>query len=196
MNKRVKLVSGVGINDADYLVAINCNETKRSLFICPYYSSWSRMLERCYNKKYQAKKPTYIGCTVCDEWLIFSNFRSWMITQDWQGKQLDKDIIKHGNKIYCPEYCSFVDNKTNCFVKDNSSMRGEFPIGCSWHKRDKQFRSMCNNPISKKVENLGGFDTAEKAHLAWKSRKHQIACQLADLQTDERVVNALRTRYL
>lgn len=119
-----------------------------------------------------------------------------MITQDWHGKQLDKDVIKEGNKIYRPDFCSFVDNKTNCFVKDNASKRGDFKIGCSWHKRDKHFRSMCSNPISKKAENLGGFDTEDSAHLAWKKRKHELACQLADLQTDERVANALRTRYL
>ena len=195
MNKRKKLVCGVGVNDADYLVAINCKFTKKSVFRCPFYTVWAHMLERCYSKKYQARKPTYIGCSVCVEWLKFSKFKAWMEKQDWHGKQLDKDILKPSNKIYCPEFCSFVDTKTNCFINDQSKKRGPFAIGCSWHKRDKHFRAMCNNPISGLNESLGSFESEVMAHQAWCERKHELACQLADLQTDHRVAEALRNRY-
>lgn len=90
-----KTIYGVGTNDANYLVV---NKGVR----CPYYKKWSSMLERCFSKSLHKKHPTYIGCTVCNEWLLFSNFRSWMMKQEWVGMELDKDIISIGNKKYCP----------------------------------------------------------------------------------------------
>jgi hypothetical protein len=105
-----KPVHGVGINDADYEIHPTINGKKA---MCKYYRSWHSMLERCYSKKVQARQPAYKGCTVCDEWLTFSNFKSWMIKQEWQGKALDKDIRVKGNKVYSPETCMFVTAKEN-----------------------------------------------------------------------------------
>ena len=90
------LVFGVGLNDANYTV--NPVVSGKS-YLCSIYSRWQGMLERCYSKKYQVLSKTYSECTVCEEWLTFSNFKTWMEQQDWKGKQLDKDIIKKGNKI-------------------------------------------------------------------------------------------------
>ena len=117
-----------------------------------------------------------------------------MITQDWEGKQLDKDIIVKGNKIYHPERCSFVTHAVNSFVTtagvpDNS-------IGVAWIDRLKKYSAKCGNPFTGKSEYLGLFECSDDAHAAWKKRKHELACQLAEIQTDERVANALRTRYL
>ena len=65
-----------------------------------------------------------------------------------------------------------------------------------WNNRDRKFTAQCNNPITKGREGCGYFDCPEKAHASWKRRKHEIACQLAELQTDQRVSKALRSRYL
>lgn len=193
-----KLVYGVGVNDATY-------ETQSSSFggraswKCPFYRKWSAMLERCYSAKFKEGNKAYEGCSVCDEWLKFSNFKRWMETQDWQGKHLDKDLISRGNKIYCPEKCCFVDSKLNSFLTERSAKRGQFMLGVSVDKETGKFKAECSNIIfagSCKGKNLGRFTDEKEAHLAWKSRKHEIACKLADLQTDERVANALRTRYL
>ena len=105
-----KSVCGVGINDADYMVSQIVNGKQVA---CPIYRSWANMLERCYFRKFQDKNPTYADCKVCDGWLTFSNFRAWMLTQDWQGKELDKDIKIKGNKVYSPSSCSFVTTKEN-----------------------------------------------------------------------------------
>lgn len=32
------------------------------------YQAWQSILERCYDNKYLEKSPTYIGCSVCEEW--------------------------------------------------------------------------------------------------------------------------------
>ena len=119
-----------------------------------------------------------------------------MEKQDWQGKQLDKDILCVGNKIYSPETCAFVDITTNHFTTDRKSGRGNWPLGVDLHSASTKFRAQCSNRILGYSEHLGYFDCPNKAHLAWKRRKHELACQLADLQSDSRVAAALRIRYL
>lgn len=188
-----KLVRGVGVNDADYAVCPTVNG--RSVW-CPFYQAWVGMLMRCYDTKFQARHSTYIGCTVCDDWLITSNFKKWMESQDWQGMELDKDLLVVGNKFYSPETCTFVDSLTNNFTTDSGASRGEWPLGVDFHKSTGKFRSQCRNHLTGQNEHLGIFTCPEEAHLAWKKRKHELACQLADLQTDERAASALKMRYL
>lgn len=188
-----KLVYGVGLNDVGRATKMTQDG---KLLQCNFYTAWTGMLRRCYSKKYQEKYPTYIGCYVCDEWMTFGNFKAWMSNQSWQGRHLDKDILFVGNKAYSPDNCIFVDPIVNTFIEDRSLARGEFMIGASWHSRDCAFQSHCANPITKKREYLGSFKSDSDAHQAWKKRKHELACQLAELQTDDRVANALRARYL
>ena len=188
-----RLVCDVGINDSDYITGPSYNG---AIVRCRFYRVWTDMLTRCYNEKSKKRKPTYIGCTVCDEWLTFSNFKTWMEQQDWEGKELDKDILVYGNKIYSPKTCVFVDRITNAFVTELRSSAGHLPSGVCWHKNRMCFVSNCNNPFSKKIEYLGKYNCQNAAHQAWRKRKHELACKLADLQTDERVANALRLRYL
>ncbi len=186
-------VFGAGINDADYQVSKRIGSKRQR---CKFYQAWSGMLKRCYSEEYQAKRPTYKGCYVCSEWLIFSNFKRWMEAQDWQGKELDKDLIKRGNKVYSPESCCFISKALNLFLTESGLSRGAFMIGVYIDISSGKFKSSCSNQFSGKVEHLGYFDDESSAHIAWKKRKHELACQLADLQTDERVAEALRSRYL
>lgn len=188
-----KLVQGVGINDADYTVQHLLNG---KVVFCPFYRAWLNMLHRCYCPKFLSRNPTYLGCTVISEWLTFSSFRAWMVKQDWVGKHLDKDILISGNKIYSPETCVFIDSGINKFLVDRSLHRGEWPLGVYFEPRTNKFRACCKNPFTKKNVKLGRFTSPEQAHEAWKQRKHELACQLAEQQSDKRVAEALRTRYL
>jgi hypothetical protein len=190
---RRKPVYGVGINNADYVVRpiINGKPTR-----CLFYQTWLNMLDRCYSNKYQEKYPTYIGCSVAKEWLTFSNFRRWMENQDWKDKHLDKDILNKGNKAYSPENCVFVSGQLNLFLTDSHKARGAFLIGACWHKQVKKYQSQCSNPFTHKYEHLGYFDSEIDAHTTWKKRKHELALIYADMQTDERIASALRTRFL
>lgn len=185
------LTFGVGVNDSDY--AVRDNRGGR-LTMCHFFQTWLGMMKRCYSEKYQLTRPTYIGCSVHEGWHRFTDFKSWMEKQDWEGNQLDKDLIVSGNKIYSSETCAFVDLVTNNFITDRSSDRGLWPIGVDFN--NGKFRAQCCNPFKKKNEHLGYFSCPEKAHEAWRKRKHELACQLADMQTDGRAANALRTRYL
>lgn len=105
-----KKIYGVGVNDADYQVS---DSSSGKEVRCQYYIQWKNMLARCYSSAYHKQNKTYIGCSVDPRWYSFMSFRSWMMEQDWEGNQLDKDIIIHGNKVYGPDTCMFVDRKTN-----------------------------------------------------------------------------------
>lgn len=181
-------VCGVGINDADYVVNKTSNGIK---YRCPYYRTWERMLNRCYSSAYQLTRSTYVGCYVCDEWLTFSSFKAWMQTQDFDGKQLDKDIIKPGNKEYCPSACAFVDSTVNGLLKESGKIRGKYPIGVNEHKKNGRLEAKIS--IEGKQVRLGFFDSPEDAHSAWKKAKINRILEVASTQSDERIVSGLHT---
>lgn len=187
-----KLVFGVGVNDADYTVQPQINGKR---VICPYYCTWRNMIARGYSTKLKTKNPTYLDCSVCEEWRVFSNFRAWMQTQDWVGKQLDKDILFIGNKVYSPDTCVFVDKRTNCFINKITQHKNNELTGACFEVTSGKFQSWCSD-INGKYVWLGRFDTALDAHRAWKLFKHRVACELALHQSDFRVAAALRQRYL
>jgi len=198
--KKKQLVYGVGINDLDYQVQIKIELPKvdgkrkqKVLWTCPYYHKWKEMLKRCYSPKSLSKRPTYTFCEVCDEWLTASKFRAWMQVQDWEGKHLDKDLLGNG-KLYSPSTCLFVDPRVNTFMLDCGAVRGEYPTGVSWRKDINKFTARCNNIISE-CELLGQFSCPLDAHAAWLKRKLEVANELADMQSDKRVAEALRSYY-
>jgi hypothetical protein len=191
-----KLICDFGINDAEYVV-----RSKPRNFFCPYYQRWVGMVSRCYNPKYKIKRPTYQGCSVCEEWRYFSNFRKWVDEQpnrDWQNCQLDKDLILPDNKLYSPDTCVFIDVKLNSFILGKKVTQGKYLIGVNLDKERGLFVAHCCNPfVENKTQDLflGRFKTEMEAHKAWQAKKHDYACQLAELQEDSRVADALRQRY-
>jgi len=196
MRRKNKLF-GVALNDADYPVVKHglVNGKVRIIWRCPYYTRWYGMIRRCYQNEFTSRNIKYSECSVCAEWLTFMNFKAWMQNQDWKGKELDKDLIRIGNKVYGPDLCVFVDSVTNTFMEDCGAKRGDHPIGSSFSKLHGKFESYCRNPFTKKMERFGLHETADSAHKAWKKRKHELACQLAGMQQDERVAKSLRERY-
>jgi hypothetical protein len=186
INKRNKLLYGVGINDADYNIhsIIDGKQVK-----CKYYSTWMNMLMRCYDPKYQAREPTYIRCKVTEEWLTFSNFKAWMMLQDWEGKQLDKDILIQCNKIYSPDTCIFVSKAINLLFTKSDASRGQYKIGVCFNKRDGKYQASC--AVNGKLKNLGMFLTEEEAYQVYKIFKQAHIHSIALEQTDERLKRAM-----
>jgi hypothetical protein len=174
-------VFGWGVNDADYVVCAKLPNNRRSF--CPYYSAWVKMLERVFNTKSHARRPTYIGASVCDEWKYFMNFRAWMMAQDWRNKQLDKDIIVPGNKHYSPETCAFVDDRINSLLLDSAAVRGKYPIGVCYHKIKKKYRASMN--VNGNQRHLGYFDTPEEASLVYRKEKSRHVRHIALTQVDD-----------
>lgn len=197
VRKRSKLIHGVGINDADYVTQRKFKDENGVARVeyCSFYQTWINMLKRCYSSSYQAIETTYIGCSVCEEWKRFSSFRRWMVSQKWEGMQLDKDHAYPGNKIYGPEFCVFIPQALNLFLNDQRRQRGDWPVGVSWSRRDKKFKAQCCDPFIGTNVCLGLFKCPDEAHEAWRRRKHRHALKYADMQTDPRIAEALRNRY-
>lgn len=198
MGSKKTPIYGVGINDVEYHVTKRekINAKWKITWRCPYYATWSSMLERCYSEKKQNTNPTYRGCTVSEEWLTFSNFRKWMIEQEWEGMQLDKDLLVSGNKHYSAETCVFVTQQVNNFLVDSGKTRGKYLIGVYLNKGNNKYISSCRNPFTTKQEHLGYFNNEAEAHKTWLSKKLEHAYALAAIQTDERIAIALISRYL
>lgn len=170
-----KPIYGVGINDADYIVDWNKEDGKR--VACPYYSVWRGMLTRCYSKKCMIDNPTYNDCSICEEWLTFTNFKRWMMTQRWEGKAIDKDIVKQGNKEYRPDNCSFVPSRINNLIVGRSRGNKSLPVGVSYEKVKRKYEA-CLSKDSKKVF-LGYFKTPEEARSVYVKAKLKYIKEVA-----------------
>ena len=120
--KTNKPVYGFGINDLDEPISKNGSHLK-------FYTTWKAILERCYSERSLSKYPTYRGCSVCDGWLLLSNFKDWYNIHYREGMELDKDIIIQGNKVYSPKTCSFVPHYINSLLCDSGAARGNLPLG-------------------------------------------------------------------
>lgn len=170
-------VYGVGIVGLEPVI----NENGK---IIDSYASWKSMLLRCYNKKYQQKQPSYIGCKVCEEWLYYPNFKAWYCNNyyevDGEKMCLDKDILVKGNKIYSPETCIFVTSKINhLFIKSKAS-RGNCPIGVHQYTNGKYVAQSNDNSGTKRIINLGYYDTPNEAFNAYKEYKEQLIKDIAN----------------
>lgn len=175
INNTNKVHYGIGINDADYSTDTSENKQRIS---CPCYKAWVRMLERAYSSKWHTKYPSYSNVLVCKDWLYFSNFRKWWINNYIDGYQLDKDILSKEIKIYSPETCIYIPQWLNKFTIDCSRTRGDYKIGVTYHNISGKFQARCRNPITKKRECLGLFESEGGAHNAWLKRKIELALEL------------------
>lgn len=184
-------IYGIGyIGEGKYKPSENGKETKE-------YLHWRHILMRCYDNKYKEKEPTYYNCEVCEEWHNFQNFAKWYEENyyevEGQSMNLDKDILIKGNKIYSPQTCVFVPQNINKLFTKRQNHRGEYPIGVSWHKKDKAFR-VCVSDGNGKLIYLGNFSNSHEAFLIYKINKELIIQEIANIYKDSiplKLYNAL-----
>lgn len=197
MRKKNRKLFGIGVNDADYPVSRHeiIDGKSKIVWTCPYYIVWSSMLCRSYSVKFKKDWPNYLDCTSVKEWHYFMTFRAWMEKQDWKDKQLDKDLLVPGNKIYGPDTCVFVSQEVNKFITDSKSARGDLPVGVTEHKRSGKYMARCGDLKKTSRKYLGLFETPLLAYQAWLDHKRKLAKILASQQTDPRVARALISWY-
>ena len=149
---------------------------------------WMSMLIRCYDKEFHKKEPTYTDCEICKEWLNYQNFAEWFYKNYYEISNekmcLDKDILIKGNKIYSPQTCIFVPDRINKLFIKSDAIRGEYPIGISYHKR-KSGNDCLRVDITlingkRKLLGLFSFNEVEKAFICYKTEKEKIIKQVAD----------------
>lgn len=154
------------------------------------YKIWKHILTRCYNKKFHTKEPTYSKCIVCDEWLLFSNFKIWFDVHYVNGWELDKDILVKGNKVYSPQTCCFVPHEINGMFAKTNKKRGIYPIGVNKHGNGFRARIVALN----ETINIGTYKHVEDAFNAYKREKEKWIKEVADKWKDQlepRVYEAL-----
>lgn len=105
------------------------------------YEIWKKMLQRCYDKRYYEKQPTYKEVIVDERWFNFQNFcediQELKGYKDWKNNrnfELDKDILCNkmniDPKIYSKDTCLFISKKENNSNKNkNYHLTGKTFIG-------------------------------------------------------------------
>ena len=195
MRKRNKLVCGVGVNDADYQTTITESIDGKQVIVwkCPIYYTWLNMLYRCYRSS-KERFPTYVSCSVVKEWHYFMTFKAWMDRQDWEGKELDKDILFPDNKIYGPDTCVFVDKAVNLFMSEKLNTGRELPCGV-YKTPNGNYTAKCHDTENKKQKVVGTYPTVEEAYKEFLIEKGKNAKFLASLQPDDRIAKAILNKY-
>lgn len=183
-----RLVHGVGINEA--------GKFKSATRI---YFLWTNMLQRCYSKEYQVKRPSYVGCTVSKRWRSFQNFAADVSTMtgfDQQGWHLDKDILRKGNKRYSRCTCCFVPRQINSLFVNAKAIRGEFPVGVTFNPRqiNRPYNVQCYRRGIKNPH-IGAYATVEEAFSVYARVKQKEIRRVAKnhkAELDPKVYRVLR----
>lgn len=178
---------GVGIVPYDY----KAND-KETGWYCPYMRRWNSVLQRCFGESMAESRPTYSNVSMTKEWYDFLTFKEWMMSQDWDGNDLDKDVLSvlTGVKEYSPENCAFISRELNSFFTLRHNHRGLYPLGVTYCKRGlKNYVARLNRPEGR--NSLGCYTTPEEAHKAWQLAKWKYGQELLQEQTDPRVIQAM-----
>lgn len=189
---RRRLIQGVGINDADYPVTRDSWEggKRRREWYCPFYMTWKRMLDRVHWRCLST--AAYADTSVCEEWHRFSVFKLWMQSQDWEGKELDKDLLVFGNRCYSATTCCFISRATNAFISGENRQNRCLPVGVSYSQDGRFIASITGGG---KRRHLGSYSTVKEAFFAWLDAKQQASLTVADHETDPRIKPAVIARY-
>lgn len=180
-----KLVFGVGINDADYPI-----RDSKAGTLCPFYRVWQSMLRRCYSAHTQGEQPAYLECEVCPEWHRFSTFKEWMLTQDWENKHLDKDLLTE-TKVYSPDTCMFIPQKLNNLIIRRGKGRQTYLRGVVFIPETGKYRARVNE--GKVRKHLGVFDSEYEAHKTYLEAKLEIVKNfLQEFKQDAKIVSGLQ----
>lgn len=143
------------------------------------YSVWHNMLKRCYSKAFQGRHPSYVGCTVCDEWLNFQVFAEWYYNHESYGfgYDLDKDLLVDGNRIYSPEFCCMLPEELNVFISKRGNSENGLPTGVQRQGVDT-FRADFGR--FGRSHYIGAFNNIDDALIAYKKAKRGVFLELTE----------------
>ena len=185
-NPYAPTVCNYGIVGSKYSTRDKINTKKHGL----EYLTWINMLKRCVDEKNREKNPTYKDVTIDPRWQFYENFYEWMHEQEnfdnlrkLNDVNLDKDILIKGNKIYSPETCTLVPAKINNLLLGSNAIRGKYPIGVYYLKRNRKFAA--HEGGRKNCKYLGLFNTPEDAFKAYKRYKEQKIKNMAEKEFDK-----------
>ena len=164
-DRTVYVVGYIGVGE--YKPSLNKKNTQE-------YNLWKDMLERCYCEKRRHRAKTYFDCEVCEEWHNFQNFARWFRENYFECDcriHVDKDILKAGNRMYCPQYCLLVPQRINVLFVNRPNLRG-LPNGV--YKVSKGYFAKYNN------NDLGTYETIEMAFAEYAKEKKKEIVRMAN----------------
>lgn len=153
------------------------------------YQRWHYMMNRCYSTAIHELQPQYAKCSVCEEWLNYSNFKLWydehILSCELLGESfdLDKDILIKGNTVYSPETVCFVPKIINTLFINGKNNRGDYPLGVYFDEDKKKYRA-CMSFFGKNIK-LGVFDTVQEAFARYKVYKEDFIQDMAEQYKDK-----------
>lgn len=142
---------------------------------CPSWRTWLYMLKRVTTNK------SYKDVSICDEWLIFSNFQKGYQIHARKGWQLDKDL--KGHKLYSPETCVYLPADINQCLQRHKGVKKEDGKWIAEYSRGGT------------LERIGEYETENEAREAYiKEKKSYLdwLVQLNRFQLDKETQELLR----
>lgn len=134
------------------------------------FKRWYGMLTRCYAKGGKGLHY-YKDVTVCEEWLDFEKFASWMKEQPYayeEGFVLDKDLTVLGSRVYSPETCCFVPTQVNTILNVRFFNKTQnCPEGVVYKPSLNKYKMW--TALTRNDENIEYKDTAEEAFAEYKA---------------------------
>lgn len=151
------------------------------------YKNWYRIISRCYNENLRDKHPSYVGCTVSEDFLHYDRFKAWYIKQkNWDNDDfvLDKDLLSSKtNKVYSAETCIFIPKSINSMLTTTKAKRGGLPMGVSLKTGDTKYTSNCC--IRGSDKHLGMYVSIEEAFVVYKEVKEAYFKEVANEWKEE-----------
>lgn len=139
------------------------------------YNTWRSMITRCYGNI----NDSYKNCHVCKEWLDYQNFAEWYNTNIYDLNEpicLDKDLIGD-SLMYSPSTCLLIPETINKAVC-NLRLKGELPLGVSFHKGNNKYVSYLSTNTGRKT--LGYFEDVSQAEMCYLQAKQEYVINLAN----------------
>lgn len=154
------------------------------------YSIWLGIIKRCYSSRSHKKHPTYLGCSVVDEWHNFQNFSTWYEQNYIEGWHVDKDILVKGNKTYGPETCCFVPREINNLFMSNKK-GNTYSKGIN--KKHNKFIVRCPTLNGRKT--VGSFYNLEEAIICYNTKRKEYLKHLTLKHKDKLKENVLNVLF-
>lgn len=149
------------------------------------YKKWASIIARCNlddAKNVDSSIASYIDCEISEEWQCFQNFAAWYESHKYEVPNeylsIDKDIMIHGNKMYCKEKCLLVPETINSLFIKSKSKRGNLPIGVMQPLGKNYYIAK----ISKynRTYRIGSYSSPIDAFYAYKTEKEKYIKEIAE----------------
>jgi len=190
---RINKVQGIGVNDLRGKIDTSNSKS---------YSIWKGIIRRCYSKE-KVKFKCYTKVEVCEEWLLYSNFKKWYdenfplkLEQEGWEIQIDKDLLSGENKIYSPETCIFLPRKINGFLSNKQNSNTSGIIGVNYIKKNNSWIAQIRNFDNHDRIYLGCYSnnkTAAKVYMeARKEQAEKVKDILRKLSYPENIIGLIK----